>query len=427
MTSLDHIRALSEVIGPRGSATTEEAKAADYVAEQLAILGLSPERQTFLSPTSAYRPYALAAGLALLSLFLFWQPQPVGAAAAALITVVALGSLLLEMQFRPNLLRWLLPIGHSQNVRAVIPCQAAPAPSDEDAPMGAVALPAARPAVSSAGCPATVVITAHLDTHRTPLLFRSSFWMTVFRGLMPAGLAAMAAMLAVFVIGIVVPAQALRLIALAPGLVMLAVFALMIQADLTPYTKGANDNASGVAATLWLAERLTHAPLQHTQVHLVFTGCEEVGCYGADAYFSANHAGLQHAAHIVIDQVAAAGTQPVVVRAERFLKPAHSDPGLLALADKLIAAHPEWRARTVSLNAGYGELSVGVKHGLRAIAFGAVAPDGSSPRWHQPSDTIDAIDETTLARVQEMVWALLCEIDRQSALSNLPAAESVIA
>ena len=416
MSSLDHIRALSEGIGPRGSATSEEAKAADYVAEQLAALGASPERQIFLSATSAYRPYALAAALALLSLFLFWQPQPVGAAAATLITTVTLASVLLEMQFRPNLLRWLLPFEPSQNVRAVIPCQQAPQTAcDEDAPMGAVAPPAQ--------CPAAVVITAHLDTHRTPLLFRSPFWMTVFRRLMPAGLGAMAVMLALFFVGIFISAPALRLVALAPGLVLVAVVVLMDQADLTPYTKGANDNASGVAATLWLAEQLTHAPLQHTQVHLVFTGCEEVGCYGADAYFSANRAGLQNAVHIVIDQIAAAGAQPVVVRAERFLVPAHSDAGLLAVAEKLIAAHPEWGARVVNLNAGYGELSVGVKHGLRAIAFGAIAPDGSSPHWHQPSDVMDAIDESTLVRVQEMVCAFLSEIDRQNApdLPDMPA------
>jgi hypothetical protein len=225
----------------------------------------------------------------------------------------------------------------------------------------------------------------------------------------------MLVLLALFVIGIFIPAAALRLIALAPGLVLLALFALMIQADLTPYTKGANDNASGVAAALWLAERLTHAPLQHTQVHLVFTGCEEVGCYGADAWFSANRAALNGAVHITLDQVAGAGAQPVVVSSERFFTTAHSDPGLLALAGKVIRERPDWNVRVVSLNAGYGELSVGVKHGLRAIAFGALAPDGSSPRWHQPSDVIDAIDEGALARVQELVWALLREIDQQCA------------
>lgn len=420
MASLDHIRALSEDIGPRGSATAEEARAAEYVAGRLAALGLSPERQTFLSATSAYRPYALAAGLALLSLLLFWQPQPVGAAAAALLTAVALGSLLLEMQFRPNLLRWVLPLEESRNVSAVIPCRQPPlqTTADEDAPMGAIA--------PRADCPATVVITAHLDTHRTPLLFRSPFWLSVFGRLMPAGLGSMALMLALFVIGIFTLAPALRLLALAPGLVMLALFALMVQADLTPYTRGANDNASGVAAALWLAEQLTASPLEHTQVYLVFTGCEEVGCYGADAWFSARRSALNGAFHITLDQVAAAGAQPVVVSSERFFTTARSDPGLLALAEKVIRERPEWNVRVVSLNAGYGELSMGVRHGLRAIAFGALAPDGSSPRWHQPSDTVDAIDEDTLARVQELALALLREIDRQSA-PDAPIAEAAAA
>src|SRR5512141_1671747 len=102
MTSLDHIRYLSETIGPRGSTTEAEAKAADYVADQLAVLQLSPQRQKFLSAESAYAPYALFAVMLLLSLFLFEQPQPVGAAAAVIITLTALVSIILEMRFQSN-------------------------------------------------------------------------------------------------------------------------------------------------------------------------------------------------------------------------------------------------------------------------------------------------------------------------------------
>ena len=383
---------------------------------------MDPQRQPFLSATSSYLPYALGMGLTLLSMLLFWQPQPVGAAAAALLTGVVLLSLLLELQFRSNPLRWLLPIEQSQNVYAVAPCQNSSSPAaghDEDAPMGSIASSAA----SSAECPATVVVTAHLDTHRTPLLFSSPFWLNVFRWLLPVGLGAVAALLILFVVGIVVPAPALRLIALAPGLVVLGVFALMVQADLTPFSKGANDNASGVAVALWLAERLAETPLQRTRTILVFTGCEEVGGYGADAFFGARRATLGDArgsaAHIVIDQVASAHSNPAVVRGERFLRPAYSDPGLLALADRLIQQHPEWRAGSLSLSTGYGELSVGVKHGLRAIAFGTFTADGSSPHWHQASDVIGNIDETALDRTQQIVWALLQEIDFVEAAGDL--------
>ncbi|MCS7060491.1 MAG: M28 family peptidase [Anaerolineae bacterium] len=407
MTSLAYVRVLSEDIGPRGSTTAEEAKAADYVVEQLSRIGLSPERQPFLSATSAYRPYTLAAGLILLSIALFWQPQPVGAAAAALITSIVLGSLLLEMQFRSNLLRWLLPMGQSQNVHALISCRSSGSQpgDDESVPMGATGL--------RSNCPRSIVVTAHLDTHRTPFLFRSSSGLAAWRALMQSGVAAVALLLGLFVVGIVTPAPAPRVAALGPGLIMVAIFALTIHADLTPFNKGANDNASGVAATLWLAEQLSRNPLAHTRVYVVFTGCGEVGCYGADAWFSAHRAELGDAIHIVLDRVATAHAQPVVARGERFLRTAHSDAGLLKLAEKLIQAHPEWNARLIALNAGWGELSIGVMHQLRSIAFSAAPAEDPSPHRHQPSDSIDTVDETTLTRVQEMIWAFLQELDQQ--------------
>ncbi len=407
MTPLDSVRALSEDIGPRGSATEEEAKAADYVADQLAQLGLQPERQTFLSAVSSYAPYALACGLALLSVVLFWQPQPVGAAMAAILTGTVLVALVLEMQFRSNALRWVLPIERSQNVFARIPCAAelSGGGSDEDVPIGSVA-PA--PGHSSK----TAVITAHIDTHRTPLVFSSPAWLNVFRWSLPIGLGAIAALFALFAVGIFAPARELRWISLAPGIAVLLVFVLMVQADRTPFTKGANDNASGVAASLWLAERLAAEPLKDTRVIVVFTGCEEVGCYGADAFFDQHAGELKGAFHLTVDQVGAAGADPTVVRSERFLASANSDPRLVTMAEQLISQHPEWDARLVSANTAYGELSVGVKHGLRAIAFGAVRPDGTSPHWHQPDDVIANVDEAVLSRSQELVLALLREIDR---------------
>jgi hypothetical protein len=406
MSSLDHIQVLSETIGPRGSATEGEAKAADYVAAQLAELGLPAERQRFLSAASSYAPYALAAALGLLSVVLLWQPQPVGAAAAVLLVGAVLGALLFELRLRPNLLRWVLPIEDSQNVVARIPRRPDPgdAPaSDEDALPGRI---------GEGPPPQTVVVTAHLDTHRTPLVFRSPAWLSLFRLLIPLGLASLGLLLALSVIGIFVPAQELRWIALAPGAALLALLALMAQADRTPYSPGANDNASGVAAGLWLAGQLAQQPLRRTDVILVFTGCEEVGCYGADAFFAAQADGLRDAMLLVLDQVAAQGGSPLVVRSERFLARAPSDPALLASMERLAAQHPEWNARFVDLATGYGELSAGAGRGLRAIAFGSAAADGTSPHWHQPGDVAATVDAATLDRVQQMAWLLLQDIDR---------------
>jgi hypothetical protein len=395
MSSLDHIRHLTESIGPRGSTTEGEAKAADYVADQLAALGLNPQRQRFLSAESAYAPLALGAGLALLSLVLFWQPQPVGALGALILSTTVFITLILELSFRPNLLRWCLPVDESQNVYATVACAAQAGAEEEGA----------------AACPQQVVITAHLDTHRTPWVFSSPGWLQVFRVLLPAGLVSVAVLLVLFSVGVFVPAAILRQIALIPGAVMLVILVLMAQAEFTPYTAGADDNASGVGAVLGLAARLQQTPLQRTQVTLVLTGCEEVGCYGADAFMSAHQAELQGAIHLVVDQVAGAGTNPVVVRGERFLLRAASDPRLLTIADEVRAQHPELNVGSLSLGTAYGELSVGVKHHLHAIALGSLRPDGTSPNWHKASDVMANVDAGAFERSEEFAWLLLQAID----------------
>jgi hypothetical protein len=401
MTSLDHIRHLSESIGPRGSTTEEEAKASTYVAEQLAALKLTPQRQEFLSAQSAYAPYALFSGLVLLSLFLFWQPQPVGAAAAVMLTLAALISVILEMLFRSNPLRWLLPIENSQNVYARIHR----AGSDMDA-----------------GPARTVFITAHVDTHRTPLVFSSPAWLKVFGLLMPAGLLSAVALLVLFLAGVFMPAIILRQIALVPGVVELAIFVLMIQADLTEFSRGAEDNGSGVALSLGVAERLVQTPLQHTDVVVVFTGCEEVGCYGADAFFRTYADQTRGAVHLVADQVGAEGGKPCIVLGERFLASVHSDPQLIKIAEQVAAAHPELQTSLVHLNTGYGELSVGGMNGLRCIALGSRRDDGSSPHWHKKSDTLEHVDLALVDHEQELTWQLLQGIDAANVAASKPNA-----
>jgi hypothetical protein len=386
MTALDHISHLVETIGPRGSTMPEEAAAATYASDQLRAMGLTPQTQKFLGAESAYAPYALFAGLALLSIVLFWRPQPVGAAAAALLTGVVLAALLLEMQFRSNVLRWLSRVDDSQNIFTRITASTAPAAQ-------------------------TVLLTAHLDTHRTPLIFSSPTWQKVFGLLMPAGLISAALLLVLFVVGVFVPAPLLRWASLVPGVIMLAILLLMLRADNTPFTRGADDNASGVGVTLSLAQRLQQTPLAHTDVIVVFTGCEEVGCYGADAFMTEHAAELRGAIHLTIDQVGARGTNPCVVRGEQFFVPVQGDPGLLAIADGVIARRPDLNISTRALHGAYGELSIGVKHGLRAIAIGALNAEGISPHWHKLTDDMSNIDPQVVERCEALAWELLQDFD----------------
>src|SRR5262245_6401037 len=113
MSLLGHVQHLSEDSGPRGSTTDDESKASEYVEQQLQSFGLHTQRQRFLSATSAYSPFALATGAVLVAVFLFWQPQPVGAAAAFLLGLVVLISIWCELILRDNPLRWVIPTDFS--------------------------------------------------------------------------------------------------------------------------------------------------------------------------------------------------------------------------------------------------------------------------------------------------------------------------
>ena len=383
MTSLDTTRVLTEEIGARGGATEEEHKAADFISAELTRIGLTPEKQTFLGAVFAYGPYSLFAGLGLLSLVLFWQQQPVGAVAAAILTSAVLISIVLELRFRTNPLRWLLPVDNSQNMIAHIPH--AVAEQGENSVQ-------------------SLVITTHLDVHRTVSAFDALGGMRLVSQALAAGIASACLLLVLSVIGVFTPAVILRQIALVPGVVLLVMLGVMLLAERQQLAKGADDTAGGVATLLDLAQRLKQAPLARTDVTLVFTGSEEAGCYGAGAFFGSKDPELTGAIHIVLDRYGLAGANPALVSAESFVVTTPSDPALLALAAKVGAAHPELNVASLGPRPAHGELAVGAVYWLRGIEL------SSSPVGPQPASS-GQIDEAALARAQTFAWEFLLALD----------------
>jgi hypothetical protein len=376
---------LSETIGPRGSATEDEAKAAHYVAGRLSSFGLTPQRQDFNGAASAYAPYALATFMGLLSLFLFWQQQFMLTVFAIVFTAVAVAAMLLELSGKDNVLRWVLYKDDSQNVFAEIKAKS-------DAPS------------------AKIVVTAHLDSHRTPLIFSSPRWVRFTRRTLFLHPLPLAGLLTFFVGWLPMASPVLRWLALVPGIYMLMDFVLMLQADTTLFTKGANDNASGVAVGLALASRLAQSPLEKHDVILVFTGCEETGGYGADAFFRANKATLKNAIHLVIRHVGGKNTDPCFARSKESVQ--LSDLGLLQIAEGVIAAHPDLNAHIRSLFGSYNELSIGALHNLRTLGIFGFSQDDAVPHWRQPTDTLANVDIDATARATELAWLLLQAVDQ---------------
>ncbi len=387
MPAMEHIRHLAETIGPRGSTTPQEAEAARYAARVLKDLGLEPITEPFTSARSAWYPYVLFTGLVLLAEILFWAAGRAGAIVAAALTAVALASVLLELAFRPNPIRWLLPKGRSQNVWA------------RRMPTGEVRR--------------NVVVTGHLDTHRTPLVFSTDRWVRLFSRLVPIGLASAIALLVLFILGAAVPGLLWRLLSLPFALVVLGVFLITLQADFSPYTAGANDNATGAGIVLSLAERLSREPLAHTAVWLVLSGCEEVGCYGAEDFARRHKGELGDAVWITLDSVGGAHSSPAYLTQETFLLTVPSDPQLLALAERVAARHPEWDAHPYRFRGAYTEGSIAAKYGFRVLTVTSHRRDSTFSEWHRPTDTVDRLDPQVVEHTEAFVWEILQEIDQE--------------
>lgn len=389
MSAMEHIRYLALKIGPRGSTTAAEADAARYTAHVLAETGVTPTTETFSSARSAYYPFALWCGLALLATILFELTGRIGAILALVLSVAALISVLLELAFRPNPLRWLLPKEQTQNTWGRLE------------PAGEVRQ--------------QVVLIGHLDSHRTPLVFSSQSWLKLFHTLIPVGLVASILLIVVYAVvglGIVDRTPLVNWLALPGALVILGVLLLMIQADFTPFTAGANDNASAAGIILDLAGRLKREPLRHTAVWTLLSGCEEVGCYGAEAFARIHSAALGEAPiWLTIDSVGGRGAGVAYLTEETFLLTTKSDPDLVSLADGIAKRRPELDAFQHHFKSGYTEGAIGAKHGFRVLTLLALHRDGALPNWHQTSDVFENVDPGTVERAESFIWELLQGVD----------------
>lgn len=384
-STLDHIQHLVEKIGPRGSTTAKEEKAARYAERMLKQFGLKPVVEPFTSARSAWYPYVLFTGLILLGVLSLWLFGHWGAVFALALGLLALISVLLELAFRSNPLRWILPKGRSQNAWAKI---------------------APRQSVKE-----QVVLIGHLDSHRTPLAMKNDTWTRIFSTLVPLGLGCTVFLLALFVLEIVTPQPLWQWLALPFSLVVAGLFALTLQADFTPYSPGANDNATGAAIVLSLAERLKKSPLERTQVWAVLSGCEEVGCYGADAFARAHKAELGKPVWIAIDGAGGKQAKPAYQTSETFLLNTRSDPELVSLAGKVAATCPELCAVPYAFRGAYTEGAIGAKHGFRVLTLTAAAQKGAMPEWHRPTDTIKNLDLQVVQGTETFLWELLHVLD----------------
>ncbi len=410
--TLTHLRALAEDIGPRPSTGEGERQAADYALRVLSAAGLAyPHLEFFTSGRSTYRPYAWAFGAGLLGHLLHFGARRVdhrpSSAVAAALNALGAWAFYREATLSPHWGRRLSPTGRSQNVVAI-----------------------ARP---SGVVKRRVVLLGHLDTHRTPIFYSSPRWLWVFAQSLTATMVSLVgSSLAYAALALLARrAQPAPRLSPLPLLLPAAAFqawalAMVLLADRTPYTPGANDNASGAATVLALAERLAQEPLRHTEVWLLNTGCEELGAYGAAAFLDRHGDELRDAYFINFDQLGVGA--PTLNLSEGLIRPIHYTPELLDLARQAACQRPPADSPAppppspaASLlgpehpGGAYTDTWHIITRGFQGIILDSRPPEGegdpSGAHWHQMSDTVDKIDLDCLARAHQWAWNLLHLID----------------
>ena len=388
--SLAEASALSPQVPGRGSATEAEARAASYVSDRLAELGLADVRRlAFDGLRSIWLFLALAFGFALTGHVAYWLlRRPLGELLAWLFScsAFAFAAYLMwrKFTFRDYPLRASLPHGPSQNVVTTI------------SPAGEVRR--------------KVIFIAHLDSHRAVWWFATDFLVALYAVVSPLAVYGLVLAPLAYGLAAISGLTVLSWVGLGFGLLHFVAWFTGMTADTGPYSPGANDNASAVGVALSLAERLNEQPLAQTEVRFAFTGCEETGCDGMRAFLD-EYGGELSGALFVDFELVGIGERLVYLQSEGVARRRRISPEVESLL-KHVGSQQDLQAIPGSGFGAFTETGVVWERGLQGATLLALR-EGSTllPEWHRMSDTPDRLQPETLGRVHELAWALLQEVD----------------
>jgi hypothetical protein len=380
---LPYVRFLAENIGTRGTGTGGEKKAAEYVFACLKKWAIPSEMLTCESIISMnHYPLSINA-LGILAILLYPIPGVWARWLAAVLALLVAPFMTLTIRTSTNPLRRFLRKVKSPSV------------------LGSI-----EPA---ADMQQQVVLISHLDTNKCRLTWRPE-GLKNLEPLTYVTLVVQALLGILYLYGAIAGERwSVWLVSLLPGAYLLAMIITLFLDDRTPYSPGANDNASSVGVVLHIAEALSIKPLAHTRVWFAFSGAEETDHFGLRSILNAHTRDMRQALFIDLEGVGA-GELVMVTRHGIGLHYA-PDPGLLASAKKVAEEHPEWCIEGKKMVMSE-EVSTLTHLGYRAICISGYDPStGGLPQWHQREDTVENLDPDCLIKARDFTFALLKKID----------------
>lgn len=369
---------------PRGSTSVGEQKAAEWLQQRLSEWGYRVERQRFRSPNhTLYHGPLLVIAILLVSTLLLARWPALAAAVGVLSLLPLVGEMLGLRKLNFDVL---LPKRESQNVVA-------------HAPDG----------VAKGDKPKLVVV-AHYDTQWGSYLFAPGF-----RSFVRPFFVVTYAGLALAVVGLLLrwalPNSGAAGVVLGISTAILAVAGafLTVSRITGRVVPGANDNGSGVAVALALADRWRkEGPAEFEPVFL-FTGCEEVGLRGMHHYLATANP-RPGTTFINLDNVG--GGRLRYLLGEGMLTYQPYDPHLIGLAERL-AKETGDKVRPLRnlLLPTDGLLSA--KAGYPTLTFLAAGDDNAILNYHWHSDTLENADRGLVEFTESFVWTFIQALARE--------------
>ncbi|HEX8052975.1 MAG TPA: M28 family peptidase [Thermoleophilaceae bacterium] len=183
------------------------------------------------------------------------------------------------------------------------------------------------------------------------------------------------------------------------AVVLIVSVALLADIGLSEVVPGANDNASGVATVLRLADRYG-GDLEHFDVWVLLTGSEEAFAQGARAFLRRHRDELERGrtVFVSVDKVGAGGVR--FARREGLILARSHHPALVDLCDQIAdedADEGRYDARSiVSRSVTDAVPARGAKFAVASVS--CLPEAGYAPHYHQPTDLPEHIDPEALDR-----------------------------
>ncbi len=381
---MEHMQAICKGIGPRPPTSNQERQAADYVERTLRRSDITNiQRQLFKSPNSL--------GWSTIPCLVAWVLATVvssmgGQWGNLVSSALLIGSAYIFRQFlfvRPPFFQELIARSTSQNVVARIP--------------------------AAGRTKQTIYLIGHLDSQKQrfqfpptpPEIMRAQTSLPVVLGILGGFL---------LLIDVLRRRQGTPRWLWPLGAAYLWGVLGAIYDETQPHVEGANDNATAVSILLGIAQTLKAQPLQQTEVILLFTGCEEVGCVGLENYLRQYSPSHDNTFWIDIEMVGTGSLCYVTKHGISYLTPYTPHPKMAALADRVALKHPNLAVigKEMVILEEIANLWI---RGYKAICIAGYNEKGFLPNWHRLSDNLDNIEPDTLSRAACYTWELMQEID----------------